>query len=154
MTLLTMRRTCLSVLIVNGLFHVWGYFAPKTWYETFPGFGDGWLTRLGPYNEHLVADTAAMFLAMTVLTTAALCHPKDNRFAQVTGASWLAFNVLHLLYHVQHLGMYSVWEKVTLVSFLSLLTIVSALLLIPVSPARDTDRTFQGADGGGGRHSG
>jgi hypothetical protein len=142
MTVLTMRRTMLGLLIANGLFHIWGYFAPKTWYETFPGFGDGWLTRLGPYNEHLVVDTAAMFLAMTVLTVIALRYVADNRFVQATAASWLAFNTFHMLYHVQHLSMYSTSERIILVGFLALLTIASAALLTPApTSSRDSRRT-------------
>ncbi|MEU2288363.1 hypothetical protein ABZ614_41820 [Streptomyces sp. NPDC013178] len=129
------RRTVLGILAVACVYHVWAYFAPRTWYETFPGIGRGWLLRLGPYNEHLVKDTAALYLAMLVVTLAAWRYVDSNRYVQTVGAAWLAFNVFHLLYHLQHLGMYSTGERVAIVSLLSALTLLSAVLLTP-SPSR------------------
>ncbi|OWA13896.1 hypothetical protein B9W62_04185 [Streptomyces sp. CS113] len=128
---LAVRRTVLFVLIAACLYHIWAYFAPQTWYETFPGIGRGWLVRLGPYNEHLVTDMAALYMAMVVVTAMALRYVEDNRYVQTVGAAWLAFNVFHTLYHLQHLSMYSTGERVAMVGLLSALTVLSAVLLVP-----------------------
>ncbi|MBE8475611.1 hypothetical protein IQ210_32105 [Streptomyces sp. 3R004] len=135
---ITVRRIVLGLFIAVGLFHAWGYFAPETWYRTFPGIGRGWLERLGPYNEHLMKDYVSMFMAMTVLTVAAWRYVDSDRFVQTAGLSWLTFNVFHLIYHVQHLDMYSTGEKITMVSVLSLLTLASAVLLAPAPRAKAT----------------
>ncbi|MFE1265766.1 hypothetical protein ACFW5X_35370 [Streptomyces albogriseolus] len=128
---LAVRRTVLGILIATCLFHIWAYFAPETWYETFPGIGRGWLLRLGPYNEHLVKDMASLYMAMLVVTAMALRYVHDNRYVQTMGAAWLAFNVFHTLYHLQHLSMYSTGEQVAMVSLLTSLTVLSAVLLAP-----------------------
>ncbi|WFB88473.1 MULTISPECIES: hypothetical protein [Streptomyces] len=134
MKILATRRTVLGILVATCLFHIWAYFAPQTWYETFPGIGRGWLLRLGPYNEHLVKDMASLYMAMLVVTAMALRYVNDNRYVQTTGAAWLAFNVFHTLYHFQHLSMYSTGEKVAMMSLLSVLTVLSAVLLAPAKP--------------------
>ncbi len=134
MKILATRRTVLGILVATCLFHIWAYFAPQTWYETFPGIGRGWLLRLGPYNEHLVKDMASLYMAMLVVTAMALRYVNDNRYVQTTGAAWLAFNIFHTLYHFQHLSMYSTGEKVAMMSLLSVLTVLSAVLLAPAKP--------------------
>ncbi|SPL94304.1 unnamed protein product [[Actinomadura] parvosata subsp. kistnae] len=131
MTNLTTRRTLLGTLIAACLLHVWAYFAPQTWYETFPGIGRGWLLRLGPYSEHLVTDMAALYMAMLVVTIAAWRFADDDRYVRTVGGAWLAFNCFHLLYHLRHLSMYSPGERVAIVGLLSALTVISAVLLIP-----------------------
>ncbi|GHE94875.1 hypothetical protein ACWDSD_44670 [Streptomyces spiralis] len=131
------RRILVGSLIIACLLHVWAYFAPKTWYESFPGVGRGWLLRLGPYNEHLVKDMAALYMAMLVVTAAAWRFADSDRYVATVGAAWLVFSVFHLIYHLQHLSMYSSGERVAIVGLLSSLTLISAALLAP-SPARGT----------------
>ncbi|MFS8204365.1 hypothetical protein ACLVWQ_37560 (plasmid) [Streptomyces sp. CWNU-52B] len=118
---------------------VWAYFAPEQWHASFPGFGMRWLPQLGPYNEHLAKDAGAMFLALAALTVIALCSVRNNRLVQTVGAAWLVFNVLHLVYHMQHLGMYGTRDQVLNVVVLSLLVLSSASLLVPARiPRGDT----------------
>jgi hypothetical protein len=132
-----LRQAVLVALVGTGLYvGVWAYFLPREWYDGFPGFGRRWLPPLGPYNEHLAKDTGAMYLALAVLTGAALRKADSNRLVQTTGAAWLVFNVLHFTYHVQHLHVYGTTDKVLNVVGLGALALISAALLIPVLPAR------------------
>jgi hypothetical protein len=131
---LTTRRILLGILVLTCLLHVWGYFAPRTWYETFPWIGRAWLPRLGPYNGHLVTDMAALYMAVLVVTAAAWRFADSDRYVMTVGAAWLVFSVFHLLYHLQHLSMYSSGERVAMVGLLGSVTLVSAALLAP-SPA-------------------
>ncbi|WP_283470474.1 hypothetical protein [Streptomyces sp. PH10-H1] len=55
---------------------------------------------------------------------------------QATGAVWLVFNVLHLLHHLQHLGMYEPVGQVLNAVLLSALVLVSVLLLVPSHSAQ------------------
>ncbi|MEV7341107.1 hypothetical protein [Streptomyces sp. NPDC093544] len=131
------RYATLGLLAAVALYTgVWAYFAPKEWYENFPGFGLSWLPQLGPYNEHLAKDAGAMFPALAALTVIALCSVRNNRLVQTTGAVWLVFNVLHFSYHVQHLDMYETRDQVLNVVFLAALVLLAALLLLPGRPAR------------------
>ena len=41
----------LGILALTGtVTGAWAYFAPRHWYDTFPGMGMSWLPQLGPYN--------------------------------------------------------------------------------------------------------
>ncbi|MFJ8054664.1 hypothetical protein [Streptomyces sp. NPDC096142] len=134
------RYVSLGLLALVGLYTgLWAYFSPSGWYRDFPGFGLKWLPQLGPYNEHLVKDAGSMFLALACLAVIAARQVQNTRLVQTTGAVWLVFNVLHFSYHVQHLGMYGTRDQVLNVMALSLLTLLSAVLLVPVpasAPAR------------------
>ena len=48
------------VVVVAG----WALIAPHGWYSTFPGGGRHWVSALGAYDEHLVRDFAATYLAL------------------------------------------------------------------------------------------
>ncbi|MCH0539188.1 hypothetical protein I3F58_06385 [Streptomyces sp. MUM 203J] len=130
------RQVALGLFIVSGLYvGVWAYFAPQHWHETFPGFGRSWLPQLGPYNQHLAKDTGAMYLALAVLSVIALRYVRSNPMVQTTGAAWLTFNILHLVYHVQHLHVYDTIDQILNVVLLSAQTIIAAALLVPLTHA-------------------
>ncbi|WP_149183526.1 hypothetical protein [Streptomyces sp. TRM49041] len=131
-----LRSAALVALVVTGLYvGVWAYFLPEKWYDGFPGFGRTWLPPLGPYNEHLAKDTGALYLALALLSAAALRRANSNRLVRTTGAAWLVFNALHLVYHMQHLHVYGTTDKVLNVVGLGALMLISAALLIPVRAA-------------------
>jgi hypothetical protein len=67
-----------------------------------------------------------------VLTAIALRSVRNNRLVQTAGAVWLVFNVLHLGYHMRHLGMYGTRDQVLNVVALTALVLASAVLLMPV----------------------
>ena len=122
---IALRRVILVVLAISTVaLGVWAYFGPQSWYATFPGFGRHWLSPHGPYNEHFVKDIGAGFLALTVLSCAALVY----------AAVALAFGVLHLIYHVQTLDMYDTQDKVLNVIALVIPVLLAASLFIPVRP--------------------
>lgn len=140
------RYVSLGLLALAGLYTgLWAYFSPSGWYTDFPGFGLKWLPQLGPYNEHLVKDAGSMFLALACLAVIAARQVRNTRLVQTTGAVWLVFNVLHFSYHVQHLGMYGTRDQVLNVVVLSLLTLLSAVLLVPV-PASASARSEREGD--------
>ena len=128
----TLDRVLFTVLgVVAGFTGVWAYAAPRSWYENFPGFGLSWLPQLGPYNEHFCKDTGAMFLALLVLSVAAIVYVNNRAVVKIAAGAWLTFNVLHFVYHMTMLQMYNTRDAVLNVIFLSLLVLISAALLIP-----------------------
>jgi hypothetical protein len=128
--ILTLRRFTLVVLTVVGAYTgFWAYFAPRHWHDRFPGFGRSWLPQLGPFNEHLAKDTGAMFLALTVLSVVALRYVRNDVLVRTAGLAWLTFNVLHLIYHLQHLHMYGTFDKILNVVGLSAVVLLSITLL-------------------------
>ena len=107
-----------------------------SWYTSFPGLGLSWLPRLGPFNEHLVKDVGAMFLGLGVLSTGALIMVTDEGVVRLVAATWLMFNTLHLVFHLQMLNMYDTVDGILNVVALSALVLASAALFAPVGTAR------------------
>jgi hypothetical protein len=134
---IALRRALLGLLGFVGAFTgVWAYAAPRNWFDRFPGFGLHWLPQLGPFNEHLAKDDGAMFLALAVLAGCAVRWAADERLVRVTALVWLVFDVLHLIFHMQHLDMYGTRDQVLNVLFLGLLPVVSLALLAPLTGRR------------------
>lgn len=85
------------------LWGAWAWFAPRHFYETFPGFGQRWTVAYPPYNAHLIADLGATFLTFGVLLALAAAL-RDRRVATVVLIGVLVFSVLHLAFHLTHRG--------------------------------------------------
>ena len=98
--------------------------APKSFFDDFP-LGRGWIAHQGDaYNEHLVRDVGALFLALIVATawTAWRSGP-----ARPVAVAWLVQGVLHLVFHAGHLDGYDTVDKVGLI--VSLITVPSLALV-------------------------
>ncbi|MEU3986145.1 hypothetical protein AB0F77_39820 [Streptomyces sp. NPDC026672] len=126
------RRLILLLFALSGAFvGFWAYFAPGSWYRSFPGLGLRWLPVLGPYNEHLAKDVGAMYLALTVLSLVAVRRAENALLVQAAGLAWLVFGVPHLVYHLQHLDMYGTRDQVLNAVSLSLFVVGAVVLLLP-----------------------
>jgi hypothetical protein len=78
---------------------VWGLLAPHSFYASYPGAGRHWVSVLGPYDEHLVRDFAAMELGFAVLLGCAAVW-FERRLVLVAGAAFLAATLPHFAYHL------------------------------------------------------
>ena len=59
----TVSRVILALLAITSVqLGLWATFAPRSFYEDFPGGGRNWVAVDGPYNEHLVRDFGALNL--------------------------------------------------------------------------------------------
>src|SRR5207253_8897288 len=85
---------------------IWATFAPRSFFDDFPGFGRHWVRVYSPYNEHLVRDFGALNLALAVVTIAALVTLSRPMVIAVAVA-WLVWSVPHLVYHLRHLDVFS-----------------------------------------------
>ena len=78
---------------------LWALISPSGWYETFPGAGNHWLPLYGSYDEHLVVDVGATFVALGLaLIVAAIWL--DRRAVQLALIAYLAYAVPHFVYHL------------------------------------------------------
>ncbi|HEY4456646.1 MAG TPA: hypothetical protein VGN81_20210, partial [Pseudonocardiaceae bacterium] len=127
------RRICLALLAVYGAYTgLWGYLAPGSWYQDFPGLGLHWVTPFGPDNEHFVKDINAMFLGLAVLAAVASVQIGSARLTYLAGAAWSTFNVLHLAFHLRHLDMLGLSDRVIGTVALVVVLVFSGLLLVPL----------------------
>ncbi|SNY45535.1 hypothetical protein [Paractinoplanes atraurantiacus] len=109
---------------------VWAGGFPLSFYNDFPIAGWHWVSLLGPYNEHLVRDFGATMLALLVFTVWAWRTPTVEKL-RVTGWAWLVFSVVHFLWHMLHLGVFTTAHKVGNVIALALILGLAVLLVVP-----------------------
>ena len=108
---------------------IWATFAPRSFYDDYPGFGREWVRVDGPYNEHLVRDFGALNLALAVVTIAALVT-FGRPLVIAAAVAWLAWGVPHLVYHLRHLDLYETEDQVLNVFALAALPVLAVLVLV------------------------
>lgn len=108
---------------------VWAAFAPRGFYDDFPGFGRMWVAVDGPYNEHLVRDFGAMNLALAFVTIVALVGLHRHAINAALGG-WLVFGVPHLVYHLRHLDVFDRGDKVAVGLSVAIAPALAAVLLV------------------------
>jgi hypothetical protein len=122
-------RVLLAILaLANVQVGVWATFAPRSFYDDFPGGGREWVAPDGPFNEHLVRDFGATNLALGVLTIAALVW-LTRGLVVTAGLAWIAYGVPHLVYHLRHLDVYDTGDQVANVIVLALAPLAGAVAL-------------------------
>ena len=123
-------RVVLAVWAVASVqLGIWAMFAPRSFFDDYPGFGRHWVRVDGPYNEHLVRDFGALNLALAVVTIAALVTLSRPMVIAVAVA-WLAWSVPHLVYHLRHLDVFSTGDKVVNVFLLGSLPVLAVVVLV------------------------
>jgi hypothetical protein len=129
-------RAVLVLLALAGLLTGgWASFAPRSFYTDFPGVRRGYVAADGPFNEHLIRDVGAMFLALAALAVAALLV-RGLLAARLAALAWVVFSVPHLTYHASHLDMFEPADQWANVIGLSLLVLLPlAVLIRPGHPA-------------------
>jgi hypothetical protein len=138
-----LARIVLAVLAVSGAtVGLWATFAPRSFYDDFPGGGRSWVAPDGPFNEHLVRDVGALNLALTVLTVAAAIMLVRS-LVVVAALGWLAYGVPHLVYHVRHRDVFDTGDQVASLTSLALLPVLAVVALVvgvkmPASASRSS----------------
>lgn len=115
----------LPATIAVGL---WAEFAPRSFYDDFPGLGLIWVASDGPFNEHLVRDFGATNLALAVLLAVAVWKGGRVLLATAAGA-YLAYAVPHLVYHLRHTHVIDGADRVTSLGSLMLAAALAAAAL-------------------------
>jgi hypothetical protein len=100
--------------------------APKSFFDDFP-FGRGWIAHQGDvYNEHLVRDVGALFLALVVVTAWTAWRHGPSRPVAV---AWVVQGLLHLLYHAGHLDGFDNFDKIGLIGSLVAVPVLALVVL-------------------------
>ena len=134
-------RILLAALALIGIAPgVWAAGAPESFYDDFPAVRSAWVSGDGPYNEHLLRDVGAFFLAMGVLAAFAAIAG-TMLAARLAGSAWLVFSGIHAAYHLSHLHVYSehIDQWLNAVTLLGSIALAVAVLIIPAR--RDTPTT-------------
>jgi hypothetical protein len=119
-----------ATVAVVGL---WATFAPRSFYDDFPGGGFAWVSVDGPYNQHLVTDVGGLQLAVAFLLLVAAAMGQ-RRLVLVAAATALITAVPHLTYHLLHRDGYEQVDLVTSLVSLTLAVVLPAVALLVAWP--------------------
>jgi hypothetical protein len=111
---------------------VWAAFAPRSFFDDFPGIGQQWVRPDGPFNEHLVRDVGELNLALAVVTLAAIVWLSPV-LVRAVAVAWLVEGVPHLVYHLRHLGPLASDARVSSIAGLFVTPVVAVVLLVMVA---------------------
>ena len=78
---------------------LWAQFAPRSFYDHFPGLGRAWVSVDGPYNEHLVRDVGGLNLGLAAVLIIAIVTLSRPTIIAAAAAS-LLYGSPHLTYHI------------------------------------------------------
>ena len=137
------RWALVGLIVVAGFVGPWAMVSPREFFASFPGGGRAWIAADGPYNEHLVRDVGALHVALLVLAVGATLRP-DRLLVRMTALVWLTFSVPHLAYHLAHLNLYAVADRLVHTLALSVPVVLAAALCLP------DRRDGTGLEGSGG----
>ncbi|MGR0319418.1 hypothetical protein [Agromyces sp. ZXT2-3] len=108
----------------------WAFFAPDSFYDSFPGVLGTWISTDGPFNEHLIRDVGGLYLGLGVASVAGLVWRSPAVF-RTLGLAWTVFGALHLGYHVTHLGHQDASDDIAAITSLTIALALGVVLLIP-----------------------
>lgn len=125
------RFAGLALLTLTGLYvGVWATFAPRSFYDSFPGFHRIWVGVDGPFNEHLIRDVGALYLALALAGLLVLVW-RTYRESALVAAAWATFSIPHFWYHLHHLDVYDTFDRIANVVALGGTVLIALALLIP-----------------------
>jgi hypothetical protein len=130
-------RAALVVLALTGVVTgLWAAFAPRSFYDDFPGGGHSWVAADGPYNEHLVRDFGSLNLALAVVTIFALVT-LGRALVTAAALAWIVYQLPHLVYHARHLDVYDATsDKVATIVGLALTIALPVIVLVAAQRPR------------------
>ena len=100
-------RVMLAILaFIEAVIGVWALSAPASFYGSFPGAGQAWVSLLPPYNEHLITDVGELSLALTVVLAAAAATGQWL-LSVVAIVAFAVYSVPHMIFHSLHLEGFS-----------------------------------------------
>lgn len=97
------RIGLLALAIPDIAVGAWLLFAPRSFYEDFPGFGHRWVGPLGPYNQHAFSDFGGALLAIGLLCCLAALW-MERRLVQAALLTVLVESIAHFIYHLTRLS--------------------------------------------------
>ena len=111
----------------------WALLAPHSFFDHYPGAGVHWVLPLAPYNEHLVRDFGALYLAFGLLLGFAAVA-LDRLLVRATLGASLVVAVPHFIYHAANTEPLSTQNNVANLVVLAGAIVLPALMLYMTAP--------------------
>lgn len=122
------RFVLLALGVPQALIGLWALLAPSSFYDDFPAGTSGWVEVLGPFDEHLVIDVGALFVALGFLLVFAAVRLRRETVL-VAAIAWLIFAIPHLVWHLFNLEPYDTANAIANTATLTW-TVVGGLLVL------------------------
>jgi hypothetical protein len=121
------ERIALGLLAVAALpIGIQAALAPRSFFDDFP-FGRSWIAHeRSSYDEHLVRDVGALFLAMAIVTGWTAIRRLPSRPIAV---AWLVQGILHFIYHASNLHGLGTPDRIGLVGSLASVPVLAVVAL-------------------------
>jgi hypothetical protein len=130
MTYRRWARIALGYLaLVSIVIGVWAQFAPRSFYDDFPGFGRHWVRGDGPFNEHLVRDVGGLNLGLAIVLVAAMITLSRPMIVAASAAS-LAYGIPHVVYHLFNSDGLATGDAVTSIGGLMVFAALPVVLIL------------------------
>lgn len=126
----TQRAALVGSIVIAAVVGTWAYFFPELFYDHFPAVLGEWISQDGPYNEHLIRDHGAQYLALGLASVFGLFWRSQIGY-RLLGIAWTAFGILHFLYHVTHLSHMTPSDQISQVIVLGVAVLLGAGLFVP-----------------------
>ena len=135
-----LARILLALLAaLQGFAALWALVLPRAFYDDFPGAGATWVRMLPPYNEHLITDYGASFLALAVLLAIA-AWLGEVRLLRVASVVWCIAAFPHLIWHLAHLDGFATADAVAQTFTLALNALAPVVVLVALRGIRPGGR--------------
>jgi hypothetical protein len=119
-------RVLLVALALSAAYPgAWATFAPRGFFDEFPGAGHRWTSGLPAYSEHLVTDVGAFYLAFALLFAWAAARPSRELIVPVC-AAFALFSAIHLAWHSANLDGFAAFDAVAQTASLAAVLAASA----------------------------
>ena len=122
------RGGLVTLAVVQGPIGLWALFAPHSFYDDFPLGRGGWVSALGPFNEHLTIDYGSLTLALVSVLVVAAIRMERSLVLAAAGA-YLIWSVPHFVYHMANLGPYDTGDVIGNVITLTFTVALPAAIL-------------------------
>lgn len=108
---------------------IWAYFYSRNFYDDFPLEGVGWVSALGPFNDHLTTDVGAALLGMGAVAIAVGRRGVVSAIRAVA-AAFAIFGAAHLAFHLGELDPFSFGSAAAQVVSLSAVVVLPVALYV------------------------
>jgi hypothetical protein len=137
----TVRLGLWAMALFSLLSGIQQQFAPRSFYDDFPGFGMRWVAVDGPYNEHLLRDLGGANLALAAVILFVIAQPTVG-LVRAVAAAWLIAQVPHFIYHAAHLDILpTTLDRALQTAALALTLAIPLLVLSRVGGIRQARKT-------------
>ena len=121
------RWSLLAIALLMAPAGLQAAFAPRSFFDDFP-LGRSWISAGdATYDEHLVRDVGALFLALVVVT---LWSAWRRQAMTGVAIAWLVQGTLHLAYHIGHLDGLGDTDRAGLVVSLVIVPVLAIIALV------------------------